>query len=145
MPVPPHDMTRGGGRTMNRSREAGRGRPRGQEPSELARETLRRAISHGEVRVGTLIDAVPGLLAEARQRRIAAEAPAADVFRAARAWMPRLAAVTALLVLAALLVPARKAGPSTPAPDETATLDRWLVTGKTPSQISDPVLDALVR
>ena len=128
-----------------------RGRPsRPPGPLGPAGFALLKASLRREPAIEPLIEAVPSMLAEAQRRRRAAAAPAARVGMAARFWLPRLAAVTALLVLTALLWP-RGASLRTPAGSgdsvvaESASLESWLVTGRTPSSLSDPVLDALVR
>ena len=147
---------------MTRFRKGGR-RASG---ATIAARALQRAASQDEPSLTSLLERVPSILAEAesRRRRESVSGAAAGVFRAGRAWLPRLAAVTALLVLAAIVLPGRtsrarathahgpattaaSAAPSGPsgAGSDDSSLESWLVTGSSASPVSDPVLDALVR
>ena len=114
---------------------------------DLAREALRRASAHEEPEIGRLIEAVPAMLAEAERRRRVASMPAARIYSMAGLWLPRLAAATALLLAVALLWPGGSGSTRdrSATADSSASLDAWLVTGKAPSSVPDPVLDVLVR
>ena len=115
--------------------------------SRLAEKALRLAVSQVEPDISRLTLAVPAILAESRRRRLAEATPAAQVVTVARFWMPRLAAVTALLVIAALMWPHGASRGTTTLADESTSLDAYLLTGSAPvaSDLSDPVLSALVR
>jgi len=113
----------------------------------LAREVLRRASAHGEPEIARLIDAVPAMLAEAERRRRVSSMPAARISAVAGLWLPRLAVATVLLLAVALLWPRGSVSTRdrSATVDSAASLDAWLVTGRAPSSVPDPVLDALVR
>jgi hypothetical protein len=57
-----------------------------------------------------------------------------------------MAAAAALLVAIALLWPARSHRETASLTADSQTdFDSWVVTGRSPSSVSDPVMDALVR
>jgi hypothetical protein len=104
-------------------------------------------MSHdeNEPRLDRLLDAIPTMMAEVDRRRREAVTPAARVRAAGGVWLPRLAAATALLVLAALAWPLRSGTGSPAEGNDAAALERWIVVGGAETALEDPVLDALVR
>jgi hypothetical protein len=119
------------------------GRPRSDDRT-LAREALQRAVESPEPDVDRLIDAVPGMLAEARRRRRLGERRDLVTAVAPLAWkaIPRLAAATALLLaIAAALFVTDSNGETT----SDIGLDQLILTGSTDGEVADPLLEAIVE
>jgi len=107
------------------------------------RESFRRAAPGEPHDLRRLIDAVPAMMNEADRRRRLAVAPGAPITAVARWWLPRLAAATALLVLAGSIWSGSSLHEGSSAKDDIRVLDEWLATGNAPSDVEDPVLGAL--
>ncbi len=109
------------------------------------RRALLRASPLGDVEVERLVTALPSMLREsARRRRLAAD-PAIWISAAAFQWLPRLAAATALLVVAAILWPGRGITVDAVANDQTTSFGSWVSDGVSTEGGTDPVLAALVE
>lgn len=134
---------------FDRMKPGGKKSASGDRGAALVRQALARAASAHEPRIEGLLAAVPAMMAEAHRRRRLESTPAARISFAASAWLPRLAATAALLVAIAALWPSQRAretaSTASMATDSQSAIDSWVVTGRSPSSVQDPVLDALVR
>ena len=113
---------------------------RNDDDRALVRDALRAAGGDTEPDVGGLIDAVPAMLREARRRRSVRPDPLIDAAAMARRWLPRLAVVTAALLLVAVLFGNANGTPV----NGTQSVDRFILTGELDAASSDPVLRAFL-
>ncbi len=111
----------------------------------IARKAMREAEQGARPDPSRLIDSVPALMREAERRRVVerlARGPSFD--QAATRALPRLAAVTAVAVIAATWVVVRERG-SSPAPAKPATFDSVILGGGVTGETGDVVFDALLN
>lgn len=110
---------------------------------ELARDALKRAAGPGEPDIARLLDAVPGLMVEARRRRAAARPGLASALGAgARQAVVKLAVATAIVVILAsttVFIGRETAGTG------TSSFESAILTGaETGGGSSDILLDAVM-
>ena len=111
---------------------------------KLARDALRRAAERPEPNVERLVEAVPGLIAEARRRRHVEERRdlVVSLVPLAGKLIPRLALATAVVLALALALFLTEGDGET---DPDMALDRLILTGSANGGMDDPLLDAIVQ
>ncbi len=115
-------------------------RSRRDKEAARLREALRRASAGPEPDVGRLISRVPAMLAEARRRREARAGAPPNWLPIAWSAVPRVAAVTLAIVIAASVVLVRDAGVERAA---TNGVDALILTGNVDRAGSDVLLEAI--
>jgi hypothetical protein len=109
---------------------------------KVARKAMRTAERGIPVDASRLIASVPGLMREAQRRRSAGRAPSPTLAQLAGWALPRLAAATALAVIAATWVVSRERGAATSL-EPSATFES-VILGGSGNGTGDVVFDALL-
>ena len=107
----------------------------------VGRKALHLATGESQADASRLVAAVPAMMREARRRRHAASAASPTLAQLASGSLPRLAAVTAVAVIAATGVVAWQRGRTSPA---TTTLES-VILGGDGNGTGDVVFDALLH
>jgi len=108
----------------------------------LVRAALERAARDPEPDMSRLLDAVPGLLAEAGRRRLfRRETPLTAVVPLAWKLIPRLAAAAVILVLASTVMVLRDSGGTD---RDRQDLDRLLLVGTDAAGVEDLLLEDIL-
>jgi hypothetical protein len=108
----------------------------------IARKAMREAERGAPEDVSRLVDAVPALMREAARRRSVATAGSPSLAQPANWALPRLAAATAIAVVAATVVVVRDRGTTAATPKAT-TMESVILDGGA-SGTGDVVFDALL-